>query len=83
MLIYKKMGFFSDMKSKIMGPSQAQAQEGGRSRKRRRGRKCRGGDEFSGDDTTAVGMEGGRRRRGRKSRKSRRGTRKHTRRHRR
>ena len=60
--------------------TKAQAQQGGRTRRRRRGRKCRGGDETS--DPTAS-MQGGRRRRGRKSRKSRRGTRKHTRRHRR
>jgi hypothetical protein len=53
----------------------SEAQQGGRTRRRHRGRKCKGGAESE--------MEGGRRRRGRKSRKSRRGTRKHTRRHRR
>ena len=74
------MGFLDDIKGKIgMGDAKS-TQEGGRRRTRRRGRKCRGGDETS--DPTAS-MQGGRRRRGRKSRKSRRGTRKHTRRHRR
>lgn len=52
-------------------------QAGGRSRKRRRGRKCKGGE----GEVTQAQMGGGRRRR--KSRKSRRGSRKHTRRHRR
>ena len=65
--------------------SQAQAQVGGRSRRRSRRRKCKGGEplaELNRNDVSAS-MEGGRRRRGRKSRKSRRGSRKHTRRHRR
>lgn len=62
----------------LFDKKQAQAQEGGRrrTRRRRRGRKCRGGNP----DADAAEMTGGRRRRGRKSR---RGTRKHTRRHRR
>ena len=58
------------------------SQQGGRSRKRRRGRKCKGGVNLQAE-AAASEMGGGRRRRGRKSRKSRRGTRKHTRRHRR
>lgn len=74
MLIYKKMGFLESLKNSMgMTQAQSEGQQGGRSRRR----KCKGGQQ------TAVGMEGGRRRRGRKSRKSRRGTRKHTRRHRR
>ena len=60
---------------------------GRRTRRRRRGRKCRGGGPMVGEglqtEAAAAEMEGGRRRRGRKSRKSRRGSRKHTRRHRR
>ena len=74
MLIYK-MALFDF----ITGNKEKTApQQGGRRRTRRRGRKCRGGDP-----TASTIIEGGRRRRGRKSRKSRRGTRKHTRRHRR
>jgi hypothetical protein len=64
---------------------QAEGQQGGRRKthRRRRGRKCRGGE---GDALikAAVGeIAGGGRRRRRGSRKSRRGSRKHTRRHRR
>ena len=79
-------GFFK----KLTGnpATQPQAQEGGRrTRRRRRGRKCKGGSAMVGQgqdlqaEEPATEMGGGRRRR--KSRKSRRGTRKHTRRHRR
>lgn len=57
--------------------SQSQSQQGGHTHRRRHGRKCKGGNGVN-DEVEG----GGRRRRGRKSRKSRRGTRKHTRRHR-
>ena len=78
MLIYKKMGIIESLK-RSMGMTQAQSegQQGGRTRRRRRGRKCRGGNP---ENAAADEMQGGRRRRGRKSR---RGSRKHTRRHRR
>ena len=59
----------------------AQSQTGGRTRKRRRGRKCRGGDNSTLLQAAVAQAVGRRRRRG--SRKSRRGSRKHTRRHRR
>lgn len=71
------MGLFNKLKE-AMGITQPQAGQAGgrRTRRRRRGRKCRGGELVS------VSAGGGRRcRRG--SRKSRRGSRKHTRRHRR
>lgn len=83
-------GFFSSLQNLIPGSkppgAPAQAQTGGRRRthRRRRGRKCRGGEgEAIAPLLDAALKQAGGRRRRRGSRKSRRGSRKHTRRHRR